>query len=266
MLPKRSNRRKTPKRPKREIQLPEINWQRIGNGMMLLVVVVCAYSGTRWVLDQPINAVRIDGRFERVSAMQIESAMTPYLDAGFLSADLKQVQRAVAELPWIESASVRRSWPSTLSVTVAEERAAARWGKAGLLNVYGELFVAKTSHIPAELPRLNGPAGFELEVARRFFELDKRLMQRGLTATSLKRDGRGSWQLGLSNGMQVRFGAISIDSRIERFFDALDGVLAPVAEKVNYVDMRYTNGFAIGWKPVEKVKLADLGERDSHAG
>jgi len=176
------------------------------------------------------------------------------------------VQRAVAELPWIESASVRRSWPSTLSVTVAEERAAARWGKAGLLNVYGELFVAKTSHIPAELPRLNGPAGFELEVARRFFELDKRLMQRGLTATSLKRDGRGSWQLGLSNGMQVRFGAISIDSRIERFFDALDGVLAPVAEKVNYVDMRYTNGFAIGWKPVEKVKLADLGESDSHAG
>jgi cell division protein FtsQ len=134
-----------------------------------------------------------------------------------------------------------------------------------LLNVYGELFVEKTSHIPAELPRLSGPVGTELEVARRFFELDKRLEQRGLTAVSLDRDDRGSWQLGLSNGMQVRFGAIAIDSRVERFFDALDGVLAPVADKVNYVDMRYTNGFAIGWKPVENIKLADLGETESHA-
>lgn len=265
MLPKRANRRKIPRPVKRKFRLPEINWHRFGNAVLLLFVLAGVYSGTIWVLDQPINAVRIEGRFERVSAMQIESAMTPYLKSGFLSVDLQRVQQAITDLPWVQHASVRRSWPSTLSVSVAEERAAARWGKAGLLNIYGELFVAKTSHIPAELPRLSGPDGSALEVARRFFDLDKRLEQRGLTAVSLSIDARGSWQLGLSNGMQVRFGAVALESRTERFFAALDGVLAPVADKVDYIDMRYTNGFAIGWKQIKGIKLADLGEAGPHA-
>jgi cell division protein FtsQ len=267
MLPKRANRRKTPKRPRREIRLPEINinWNRIGNGVLLLFVLVGVYSGTIWVMDQPINAVRIEGRFERVSAMQIESAMTPYLNGGFLSVDLPRVQQAIADLPWVQRASVRRSWPSTLSVTVEEERAAARWGKAGLLNVYGELFVAETSHIPAELPRLSGPEGTELTVARRFFELDTQLEQRGLTAVSLSIDARGSWKLRLSNGMQVRFGAVALEGRTARFFEALDGLLVPVADKVDYIDMRYTNGFAIGWKQIAGIKLAELTETGPHA-
>ena len=254
------NRRKAQPRKRREFKLPQINWQRFANVAMLAGVLVIAYTGTTWIMDQPINAVRIEGRFERVSAMQIESAMLPYLKGGFLSTNLGVVQDAIAALPWVERASVRRSWPATLSVTVVEERAAARWGEAGLLNVYGELFVAETSHIPAELPRLNGPAGSELKVARLFFDLDKRLTQRGLTAVSLAIDARGSWELGLSNGMQVRLGAMAVDERTDRFFAALDGVLGPVADKVNYVDMRYTNGFAVGWKPAEGAKLAELRE------
>ncbi|MDP6437252.1 MAG: cell division protein FtsQ/DivIB [Gammaproteobacteria bacterium] len=265
MPPKKANRRKkAPKRAKPAIRLPAINWNHIGNTLLLLTVLVCAYSGTAWVMDQPINAVRIVGRFERVSSMQIESAMSPFLKGGFLSTNLTLVQQAITELPWVERASVRRSWPSTLSVTVVEESAAARWGKAGLLNIYGELFVAETSHIPAELPRLSGPAGSELRVARRFFDLDKQLKQRGLTAIALSIDARGAWQLNLSNGMQVRFGAAATDERAERFFAAFDGVLGPLADKVKYIDMRYTNGFAIGWKSGEGIRMADFGETDPH--
>ena len=33
-----------------------------------------------------------------------------------------------------------------------------------------------------------------------------------------------------------------------RFYAALDEVVAPVAADVRFVDMRYTNGFSIGWK------------------
>ena len=39
-----------------------------------------------------------------------------------------------------------------------------------------------------------------------------------------------------------------IDSRMERFFSALDKVVAEQMDQVDYIDMRYTNGFAIGWK------------------
>lgn len=210
-------------------------------------------------MDRPINSVRIEGRFERVTARQVEAAMLPFLDEGFLSLNIGEVQRAVARLPWVERASIRRSWPSALNVSVVEERAAARWGENGLLNVYGELFVQEAKHVPVELPHLSGPDGTQLQVAKRFFELDARLQQRGLHAVSLQLDARGSWELGLSNGIRVRLGAVDVDARAARFFVALDQVLAPLTEQVNYIDMRYTNGFAVGWKDKATMRFAGTG-------
>jgi len=264
---KRANKRKSTAPVRREFRLPtiSINWSLLGNAGLLLSAIAGVYFGTLWLLDQQINSVRIEGRFERVSSLQVEAAITPFMNQGFLGADLRTVQHAIVELPWVQEASVRRSWPSALIVSVTEERAAARWGKDGLLNVFGELFVEHASHIPAELPHLMGPPGTELEVAQSFFELDDQMKQRGLMAVSLAVDARGSWELGLSNGMQVRFGAVALEARKERFFEALDQLLAPVADKVDYVDMRYTNGFAIGWKPGVKTRLAEQREMDPHA-
>lgn len=262
---KRANKRKNSGSVRPEFRLPTINWRLLSNGGLLLILVASVYFGTSWLLDQQIKSVRIEGRFERVSSLQVEAAITPFMNQGFLGADLRTLQRSIMDLPWVQQASVRRSWPSTLIVSVTEERAAARWGKDGLLNIYGELFVEHTSHIPAELPHLTGPAGTELEVAQRYFELDSQMEQRGLVAVSLSVDERGSWELGLSNGMRVRFGAVAIEVRTERFLDALDQLVAPVADKVEYIDMRYTNGFAIGWKPGARTRLAEQAEMGPHA-
>lgn len=262
MLRKQVNKRKTPAKARKSSvrinwQMPVLNWRLITNGTLLLGLVGSVYFATLWVLTQPINSVRIESSFERVSALQVEAAITPYIDQGFLSADLATLQRAIGDLPWVAQASVRRSWPSTLLVEVTEEHAAAVWQGEGLLNIYGELFVAQTTHIPAELPRLSGPKGAELRVAKKFFELDTLLKQRGLTADALKLDERGAWEVSLRNGMKVRFGAVAVDARTERFFHALDSVLTPMIDQVDYIDMRYTNGFAIGWKLGSKIKLAE---------
>lgn len=266
MQRKRNSKRKSPKVAKPLIRLPSINinWGYLGNGCMLAGFVAGVYFISLWALDSQIDSVRIEGPFERVSAMQVEAAITPYLNDGFLTTDLRTVQRAISNLPWVARASVRRSWPAALSVSITEEHAAARWHKDGLLNTYGELFVEHASHIPAELPHLSGPAGTELQVARRFFDLNTKLEQRGLMAITLAVDERGSWELGLSNGMQVRFGAVAVEERTARFLNALDSALTVVADKVDYIDMRYTNGFAVGWKAGSDLRLAEHGEIDPH--
>ena len=270
MARKRTNRRRTTTRRKKGFKwpklprLPEMNWGLLGNVVFLAFFSLLTYSGTLWLMDRPINSVRIEGRFERVTAVQVEAAMSPYLDEGFLSLDIGDVQSAVERLPWVERAGIRRSWPAALNVELVEQRAAARWGKNGLLNVYGELFVQEAKHVPAELPQLSGPDGTQLQVAKRFFDLNARLQQRGLTAVSLQLDARGSWELGLNNGVEVRLGAVAVDDRAHRFFTALDTVLEPLSEQINYIDMRYTNGFAVGWKenadPRAAAKLAGTGE------
>lgn len=252
MWTKRNRRR----RPQRRIVLPRfaVNWPRVIGIVAAAVVTGAAYISTLWLMDQPIEEVVINGPFERVTAARLEERLGPHIRTGFLSADLAGIQAGLEVIPWVARASVRRRWPATIVVTIDEQEAAACWGDDGLLNVSGELFVRNSDHVPAELPRLRGPEGTEQQVAGMYFRIERGLEQRGLAAVALSLDGRGAWEFQLSNGIRVRLGSRLVDQRLDRFFVALDRVVASTTETVDYVDMRYTNGFAIGWKESGPVR------------
>lgn len=244
-MPGRRNRKRT---KKRQINWPKVNWVRVIGAVSAVIVIVAVYISTLWVMDRPIDKVVINGTFERVSADHLEQALAPYVRSGFVTASLPTMRNMLLQVPWVKTASVRRRWPGTLEVSIVEERAVACWQGKGLLNADGQLFVASANHVPAELPRLSGPDGSEAEVAGLYFDMQAPLEQRGLTMTRLKLQGRGAWEFELSNGIRVQLGSRQLEQRLARFFVALDRVIAPRSHAINYVDMRYTNGFAIGWK------------------
>ncbi len=249
----RGNRKR---RDEPRVKLPRIPWVALSSLIGLLLVTAGLFTAGRWVLNRPVERMVFNGKFERVSADQLESVLRRYMGKGFLAADLDAIQARVAALPWVATARVSRQWPDTLDVTVTEEAPAARWGADGLLNPQGRLFVRHTTHIPAELPQLNGPEGSEADVAARYVAIQEQLLERGLGVVALELDGRGAWTLLLSNGIGVRLGSQDVDARLNRFYEALDTVVTPVATDVQFVDMRYTNGFSIGWKPQRAVKAA----------
>lgn len=246
------------------IKWPAINWARVITFSAAGVMVVTMYLMTLWLMDRPIEAVVINGAFERVSAIQLEDALAPHVQTGFLSADLNSMRAELTGIPWIANANIRRRWPGSIEVQVTEQRPAAQWGKSGLLNIDGELFVDDATHIPAELPKLVGPPGSESRVTEMFLQIQERLEQRGLAAVSLLLDKRGAWALQLSNGIRVRFGARFVDDRINRFFIALDKVIESNSAQVDYVDMRYTNGFAIGWKDKNPIRVQSTEGSEPH--
>ncbi len=247
MVTKRNRKRKRSKKSPR-FKLPAINWLRMLSTAGVAVCLVGTYQLTRWLMDRPIEAVVVKGVFQRVSAVQLEEVLSSYVETGFLSADISAMQKELTHIPWIATADVRRRWPASIEVFVEEQSAAAAWGESGLLNIHGDQFVQDATHLPAELPRLSGPEGAETVVARRYFQVQKQLEQRGLSARSMTLDERGAWVFELSNGIRVRIGATDIDRRLERFFLVLDQGMGAGPEEVDYIDMRYTNGFAIGWK------------------
>lgn len=249
----RGNRKR---REEPRIKLPPIPWVAISSVLGVVLFAGGLVTAGRWVLNRPVERVVINGEFERVSADQLEAVLRKAMGKGFLAADLRAIQDQVAALPWVSSARVSRQWPDTLDVTVTEEQPAARWGKSGLLNAQGRLFIRHTTHIPAELPRLNGPEGSEPEVAARYVAIHQKLVERGLGVAALELDGRGAWTMVLSNGIGVRLGSTDVDIRLERFFEALDTVVTPVAADVRFVDMRYTNGFSVGWKQQHAARAA----------
>ena len=152
------NRRNRRRPKKRELNLPkieidiDINWSRVVSMLAAVAVVGATYVSTLWLMDRPIESVVINGEFQRVTPMQLEEVLAPHLRTGFLSADLKRMQADLVDAPWVARADVRRRWPGTIDVRIEEERAVARWGESGLLNVDGRLFVDAATHVPAELP------------------------------------------------------------------------------------------------------------------
>ena len=135
---------------------------------------------------------------------------------------------------------------------------AAIWGERGLLNIHGELFVKNARHVPAELPRLSGPEDRSADVAKRYMAVRERLIPVGLDVRRMHLDPRGAWQMTLANGVEIRLGRRDVQDRIDLLLDIVAAIITGRAADIDYVDMRYSNGFTIGWKNGSHTPVEDL--------
>lgn len=228
---------------------PAIPWRAIGRALAAGGATLATLTVVFLALNQPIRTVEVTGRFQHVSPADIERIVARQVRGqGLLTVNLGAVSRAIHALPWVDAVSVERDWPYGLAVLVVEQVAAARWGHDGLVNSGGVLFATGISRFPAGLARLSGPDGSEVEVTQRYLAMQRRLGEASLTVTALRLDARGAWQLDLANGITVRLGRSQVDDRFEKFMSAALGIIEHRAAEISYVDMRYTNGFAIGWR------------------
>jgi len=255
MARKQAKRRKQMKAPM--FKMPTFRIGRIVAPLIAIGIVVATYQLTMVMLDRRISSIEISGPFQRVTALQIEEAISDEIDAGFMGADLDNIQERIVALQWIDQARVARRWPSRISIAVTEQVPAAIWGERGLLNTRGELFVSKAHHIPAELPRLSGPDESSSEVAKRYLEVRDQLIPVGLDLRRVHLDARGSWEMTLANGIEVRLGRRDVSERTGLFLDVVADIITGRAADIDYVDMRYGNGFTIGWKGGSKTPVAD---------
>ena len=257
----RNNRRKSP--PK-QFKLPRIrirvNWRAVLTVPLVAGVAIVAVSAAKRALDRPVQRLTIEAPFQRVTAVQIEGAVGSGLGQGFLSVDLDVLSERLEALDWVEDARVWRRWPDTLVVRISEHVAAARWGESGLLNTRGELFTEDSRHSYPELPSLAGPPGTERRVAELYLAVRGRLAEAHMTLEALRMDSRGAVSFTLSSGQEVRIGREDIVTRLDRFFDVVAPVLAADLPQVEYVDLRYANGFAVGWHDALHTQLANTKE------
>jgi cell division protein FtsQ len=233
-----------------------LDWSAIGT--TAAIVAGCAVVALLLVfaLDRPVRRVLLEGTFQRVSPPEIESAVAQVAQGGLASVDLERIRKRVEATDWVDSAVVTRVWPDAIRVVVNEEVAAARWNDAGLLNARGELFIRNARYVPPELPLLEGPEGSESQVAQLYIDAQGRLLESGLRLTGVRLDDRGAWELELADGLQVRLGRQDVKERLERFIRLASPTVAKRVAEIKYVDMRYTNGFSVGWNARSALAVA----------
>jgi cell division protein FtsQ len=250
------------KRPRKQATRQEptwierLDWNAIGT--TAAIVSGCAVVALLLIfaLDRPVRHVLLEGAFQRVSPPEVESALTQVTHGGLASINLERIRNRVEAIDWVDSAVVTRVWPDAIRIVVNEQVAAARWNDAGLLNARGELFIRNARYVPPELPLLEGPEGSEAQVAQLYIDAQGRLLESGLRLTGVRLDDRGAWELELADGLQVRLGRQDVKNRLERFIRLASPMVAKRVAEIKYVDMRYTNGFSVGWNARSALAVA----------
>lgn len=233
---------------------------RLSAALLVLALVLLAYGAARWLAAQPRFAIRTvlvqavgERALEHVSAERVAQFCLPRINGTFFTTDLAQAKNAFEALPWVRSASVRRQWPDQLVVRLEEHQALARWNDDSgnrFVSVLGESFKAPgEAALGAALPLLTGPEGSEREVVAHYSAFRERLALIGRAPLVVTLSPRQAWSLRLADGMVLEIGreqpASTVLSRIERFVSRYAATLGQMTSRVEVVDLRYPNGFAV---------------------
>lgn len=212
-------------------------------------------SGIVWSVMQlkdpdnlPLNTVRIDTPLVQVSQETIRNIVLPHADKGFIGLNVMEVRQTLEALPWVYQATVRRSWPDVLLISVKEQQAVARWASGGLLNPQGQQFDPGSGEDWSGLPLLRGPAGSEKIVMQEYRQMQQMLQPLGLLISNVTMDERRAWSLQVGGTLRLGLGRNDVERRLLRFVRVYPGVLEPRQAGIESVDLRYTNGFAIRWR------------------
>ncbi len=226
------------------------DWLELGVALLFIAGVVYGSHALRDPSVLAVRTVRIEGPLQHVRPERLRAAVLAGLRGNFFTVDLQRLEASVTALPWVARAQVRREWPLALRVLVQEQVAVARWGLDGLLNPGGEVFepAEMDERLTRALPVLYGPDGQSRRVLHRWRWLVERMGAVGLEPLALYLDERRSWRAWLDGRIEVVLGRGEIESRLERLLWAWPRALAARHERIERLDLRYTNGLAVRWR------------------
>ena len=247
-------------------QLAQAAWQRARDPYRLwlwlqlplwLLIATLVWQASQQWLARPLGKIDVSGELQQLDAGELEQYLsTSALQNGgrYAAQDLAEFKRLLEQQPWVNEVAIRRSWPDRLQVRVREQRPVARWGEQGLVNEQGVIFspadqFAKQRQAEfTALPQLSGPEHRSLSLMAQYRDFNQLLRPLGVSLTGLEMEARGAWTLQLNNGIRLIIGRGQSIDKLQRFGQVYDAVLKRYAERIDQVDVRYTNGLAVTWR------------------
>ena len=225
---------------------------RTVSGLLLITLLAVSVGfGMQWLSDPyrfPLNVVEVKGDFRYLDKGQLQTVIAPHAGGGFFTVDIAAVCAAAEQLPWVYKARVQRVWPDILRLQIEEQQPIARWGEQGFLNSFGESFIPGKTLVAVELPGLSGPAGQEARVLEQYRVASGLLAPLGIHINQLELDGRRALHLQLDSGVQLELGRVQQAwQRLQRFTRAYPAVFDGRMDGLQWVDLRYSNGFSVHW-------------------
>ena len=238
--------------------------QSVSRFLMRCFAVMMVIGVLVWLSQRPVFALKqiqiepVAGQtLKHINKPIVKQQVLENVQGNFFSVRLEDVKRGFESMPWVRHANVRRVWPNGLVVSIEEQKPFGTWGGADshtLMNVQGELFAGRVSEIIDDVHLIDfyGPADASQEVMRLYEKASAWFKPWGVEVKSLALTERYAWHVKLSNGMKVEFGRDEESSdknlteeRVARLFKYWPQVQEKWPNRVDAVDLRYANGFAV---------------------
>jgi cell division protein FtsQ len=196
----------------------------------------------------PIKQVEVFGNLHFTHQYKVEDSINSLLNRGFFLVDIVKVKQNLLTLPWVSDVVVQRKWPDRLMITLVEHSPLAIWNDTAIITR------KNTVIYPDQLPYGNKlPKFFSAQQAINcmldtYLAVMLKVTPLGLSVANLKQMQDNGLRAELSNGIEIILGEDDFSIKLSRFGLAYKNVIKLVETKVAYVDLRYINGIAVGWR------------------
>ncbi|MGF1725830.1 cell division protein FtsQ/DivIB [Photobacterium nomapromontoriensis] len=239
------------KRIPRSPFIPRGNWGGLAFLLFVIGFIIWLFSAAiGWMTDAnrlPLSQLVIQGELHYLAPDDVRAGILRLDQLGsFMTQDVDDIQHALEAMPWVARAAVRKQWPDTLKVYLVEQKPVASWNDRYLVNADGVVFRAPLEQAGQPLVALVGPEGSSHEVLDALREMQPRLQHAGFDIAKLALNERRAWRLWLNNGIRLELGRKERMERLDRFI-SLSPKLEQQGKNIEYIDLRYDTGAAVGW-------------------
>ena len=249
---------------KKKVAAQGFEWQQWSGRLLLLFVVltVGVYLNRQDTL-LPIKMIQLSSTFDQLDEEKIETILRPLISQGFFSLDIHALQKMLRKEAWVAAVSMRRVWPDRLNIKLVEHKPVARWDDRHLISDQAVVFTANAGKFQ-QLPLIHTEHNNVKQLMTQFYQLRERFKTLDETVLSVRQDRRGALDIGLSDGLMIKVGRKQATHKIARLIAVYQQQIQPRRADIQQLDLRYSNGFAVGWKK-EVLQTKDQASIWSHS-
>lgn len=235
----------------------ELPWRSVAIhlGLFSFWLVVLGGGATLLAMaDRKVGEVTVTSELVNLPVERLQQRLLPFKGQSFFGVSLGELRTELKKEAWVADISLHRKWPDIIEVKVDERAPVVRWGAKGLLTSDGDLFEPEQAWTGAGLPQLSGPEGSHQRVFEQFHRWQPAVASIGLHLVALSLDERGAWSLDVADGWRLTLGKNDVEARFNRFLSSYPKIRAAREELIERIDMRYSSGMAVRWKPLEEAE------------
>lgn len=217
-----------------------------------LCVILAGVLSLLFIINQPgrfpLRVIELQNDLKWMPPESITEVIAPHLGKGFFGVDVATIQKQVNHLPWVFSCDVHRVWPDKILVSITEQSPLARFGENGVLSTTATIFYPELTTLPPGYPLFKGPSTAATEMLKQYLDFLEMLSPLALSIAELHLSDDGVYKVMLDNGIAIILGKTAQNERLGRFVLVYPSQLKNETKRIAYLDLRYTNGMAVGWK------------------